>query len=160
VRDLFALLKERILSGAMGSVRGYIFIRGGDHGLSRHFAFTTTALSGFLARRKSSPASPLRRGFQFAHNCDPKQQTKYFGKHPSARHRLQRDLALLRRQNARSTRSVMLGGGQTAGIHGRGAARKVRVQQNKGAPANGYAGAKYAVVAHCCSEPGAIVGGG
>ena len=37
---------------------------------------------------------------------------------------------------------------------------KVRVQQNKGVPTNRYAGAKYAVVAHCCSEPAAIVGGG
>ena len=34
--------------------------------------------------------------------------------------RAEHALALLRRQNARSTRSLMLGGGQTAGIHGLG----------------------------------------
>jgi hypothetical protein len=42
-----------------------------NHGLSRQFACTTAALSGFLALRKSSMASLLRRRFQFAHSCDP-----------------------------------------------------------------------------------------
>ncbi len=43
----------------------------GNHGLSRQFAFTTTALSGFFWRKNSSMASFFRRGFQLAHSSDP-----------------------------------------------------------------------------------------
>jgi hypothetical protein len=43
----------------------------GNHGLSRQFAFTTTALAGLFWRKNSSMASFFRRGFQLAHSSDP-----------------------------------------------------------------------------------------
>jgi hypothetical protein len=43
-----------------------LFKLGREPGLSLQFAFTTIALSGFLALRKSSTASLLRLGFQLA----------------------------------------------------------------------------------------------
>src|ERR1700704_4808248 len=43
----------------------------GNQGLSRQLALTTIAPAGFLARKKSSIESDLRRGFQLAHSSDP-----------------------------------------------------------------------------------------
>src|ERR1700688_3196815 len=42
----------------------------GNHGLSRQLALTTIEPGGLRARKKSSMASDLRRGFQLAHSCD------------------------------------------------------------------------------------------